>query len=299
MAVARRQRIGWTLINEETGAGRIQLIRHSRQQRIRKVDQAPALEIDRIGDGKCVVARRARAVDQHRLQQCRAGRRLQCVREEILHQRQHARHVRRRHARPGLVTVIWTGIGIGWVECTDGLVKVAQYLKIIPNVVRRHDEDVNVVIDWKTVGVPNRTLKTQTLQGLNARNVAAAVGGNGNLVVGGHKIISARIGWIRKMIQRHKNRQVRGKRHRRKIVGHDLNHHAHGVCGNGEFVVIYRVGIQELVVNLVEAGIRWIVICQLVPLFGAGGNNKRPRRHHVRFESPISAFRENAHIATR
>ena len=31
------------------------------------------------------------------------------------------------------------------------------------------NEDVNVVIDWKTVGVPNRILKTRTLQRLNAQ----------------------------------------------------------------------------------------------------------------------------------
>jgi len=152
VAVAGGQSVGRALINEETGARLIQLIRHSRRQRIRKADQAPALIIDRIGDGKFVIARRARAVDQHRLQQRRTGRRLKRVHEEILHQRQHPRHIRRRHARAGLVAVIRTVTGIVWIEFADGLVQVAQYLKIIPDVVRRHDEDVNIVVDWKTVG---------------------------------------------------------------------------------------------------------------------------------------------------
>ena len=107
LAVAGGQRIGGTLILNESRTRHVELIGDSGLQGGRQIDQAPASGVYRffrLKIIKCHVG--ARAVDEHRLEQGRAGQRMPLVGEKVLHQRQHARHVRRRHARAGFVAVI-------------------------------------------------------------------------------------------------------------------------------------------------------------------------------------------------
>ena len=109
VAVAGGQRVGRTLVLDENG-GWSRAAEHGRavrRQRIGQIDQAPALVVDRAVDLQIIRAGGPRAVDEHRLEQRRAGIGHRAVIDEkVLQQRQHARHVRRRHAGAGLEAVI-------------------------------------------------------------------------------------------------------------------------------------------------------------------------------------------------
>src|ERR1039458_4418523 len=121
----------------------------------------------------------------------------------------------------------------------------------------------------------------------------ATIGWNGNLVAHGHEIIDVR---GRKIRLPHINRQIRRKRHRRIAVGPDGDVHTDGVGRYGNAVTIKYVADDDLVKKGPEVIIRRIVIRLLIPLLRAGGNNKCPRRHHVRLVTPKDAFNPNADV---
>ncbi len=112
VAVAGGQGVGRALIHEEarSGGAAVWLVEEpARRHAILNVIQAPALEIDTIGQ-RPAHSRPQTALPLISNAFISAGlgvnRRLELVGEIILDQRQHARHCRRRHARASLITVI-------------------------------------------------------------------------------------------------------------------------------------------------------------------------------------------------
>ena len=85
VAVAGGQRVGGALIHKEIVTGLIQLIGDSHRERVRQIDQAPALEIDGIVDLETIIPIRPRAIDERRLHQRRARRNAKGVCEKFLH----------------------------------------------------------------------------------------------------------------------------------------------------------------------------------------------------------------------
>ena len=98
-ALARGQRLGRALIRHDHRLGRGGYVGQGGGQRGGQVDHTPALGHHRGGDVKVIkVPHRAGAVDQHGLHERGAVGAAQPLLEELLHQGEGARHIRRRHA---------------------------------------------------------------------------------------------------------------------------------------------------------------------------------------------------------
>ena len=288
-AVTRGQLIGEALVNKKqcrVGGGGV----GERQgNRVGQVDQPPAFEVDVVVDLQIVEARRTRAIDEHRLEQRRAWLEVQRVREIILHQRQHARHVRRRHARAALVTVI-----MRWHIAIQRVVQIAQHRVIISHVVGRDHFRHQIVIDRIGRAVADREVEAAQIVDDGLQVSRAAVIGNCYAVIGGHKIT-----WWWIIVQRNINWHIRRKRHRRQNVRLDPDADADGVVldDKREVVIVQRVGVHQLEGRVIDINIGRVVIRRLIPLAGSRGNDKRPRRDHVRLEPPERPFRADADIA--
>ena len=223
MAVARRQRVGRALIQNKHGFPcSIYVRRDSRRERIRQIYQSPTFEVNVVLDLKIVSTRRARAIDKHGFEQRRAGRRLKCVREVILDQRQHTGHVRRRHAGAGFITVIRPRPGAGRVNLADGLVQIAQHQKIIAGVVGCDGVEDDVEIDGFTGDVADG--KIETVKGFTAE-----YGGDGQAAVRRDRnLVNGRVRVGRGTHQSEINRQI-GEWNRRTRVGEQLDGDLNGI----------------------------------------------------------------------
>jgi len=114
------------------------------------------------------------------------------------------------------------------LNCADGLVQVAIHLKIIPDVVRRHDEDINVCNRLENCWCSKPHTQNPNPAKTECPRCCGRCRGNGNPVRRGHEIICARIGGIGKLFQRtQKTARFVGNGAGERLFGCDLNHHAH------------------------------------------------------------------------
>ena len=151
MAVAGRQRCARILVRKEARTfGRGAAGRNGRDAAHRHaaldVVQAPALKVDAVRDRQPVIGHRPRAVDEQCFHQRRAGREAELVGEIILDQRQHAGHIRRRHARAGFIAVVRREL----------FIHPHQHRFQIAQTVRRQHLHRQIVIHRKAVGVAHR-----------------------------------------------------------------------------------------------------------------------------------------------
>ena len=229
-AVAGGQHIGRALVEEiERRSGIGQILGNG----IGQLRQAPALIIDSLIHRENVAARHPRAIDEHGLEQGRAGRKVQRVREEILHQRQRAGHRRRRLTGAIFIAVIRPQL----------IIHALQHLTEIPVVVGRDGGDDQIVIHRNGVGI----IRDEQIQpaaasqnvleiiGAAARRDVHRKGRRGEFIDG-----PADIG-----IRRNEHLQRR-KRRRRKKVGRDVNAY---ICGVGRHIkgnVTIQISVQQI-----------------------------------------------------
>ena len=244
--------------------------------------QPPAFVVQRVRHREFVIARKPRAVDRHRLEQRRAGQEVQRVREKILHQRQHAGHHRRGHARAAFVAVIRP----------DGVVQVAQHFKLVAEIIRRDHRLNHVEAQGLVRGRIAHGINKTAVQ--NARQITpAAIRRNGNVAVVFYKVVGRIVRRIRHARRRNVNWIIRRAAHR-----HDLQRHAHGVLRHGDKAVGQRVWRHKIADDGLVI-IRAVVIFLLVPLRRARRDGEGSRRDHVWLEPSEVAFRLHAHVAAR
>ena len=285
-AVAGGERVGRALIKHQHGQGGTDgrtddggLIGERRRNAVRQVDQTPALIVDRVLHLEVIpAADRARAVDHQRLHQRRAVRDLLQL-EKFLHQRQHPGHGGRRHARAGFVAVKCLPI-----RATQRVVEVAQHLKIISLVVRRHDRGLQVERDGKIRGIADAEKIDRARRQRGVRRQGNDVVAQHVKTVGGGHVVQFHIN--RQVDRRRRGRDLDGQLHR--VVRDKNRRKTRQPVGRHPLMQIGRDGV-----------VGGVVIGQLIPLLRPRRNHKRPRRDHVRLEPSEVPLDADADVPAR
>ena len=191
--VAGGQRVGRVLVHKEDRVVGDDAVGERRADGVGQVDETPAFIVDGVVDLKIVIAGLPRAVDEHGLEQRRAGQGLQRVGEVILHQRQHAGNVRRRHARAALVAVVFG-------HRAEVVVHVLKLRVIIPQGVGRDQRHLHVIGHRHVRWIADAEIEVAGM----AENLREIARRHGQDVVAGGILIVSRIGIIgRRKINRH------------------------------------------------------------------------------------------------
>ena len=218
-------------------------------------------------------AQGARAIDDQRLEQRRAGSVVVIDGQELLHLRQHSRHDRCGHARALLVAVVWP----------DGVVQILQHLEVIPHVVREGDRHHEIVEHGvRGSGVADRVIE-------RAGRERGRGGGRQNQGVGGD-------GGGREHVNICADEQA-GKGIGRRSIGHRLDGHAQGVGREVERIKVRDVESRRHGIVAVADHADGIGLHIKIP--APGRDEHGAGRDHVRLEAPERTFQTDADVATR
>ena len=230
--------------------------------------------VDRRVDLQVVIgAERTGAIDGQRLQQRRAGPHVEVGRQVFLDEREETGDGRRGHARARFVAIV----GL------ERRVELPEHVEIITHVVRDGEQQDEIVVRaGRVVRVANRVKKQTALQ--RRRRV---------------RIQRDRIGAQR---GRHRWRAIRrvqkqSQVRRRERVGHREDRETDRVGRNDERENTRAVYADGQIVVLKHERVRgpvWLIVST-----APRRDEHRPRRDHVRLETPERPFDADAHIAAR